>query len=142
MNGLAKSQLCTTVAGLIVLLAMYGAGFVEAMQASWLFLLKLADTAPLGLSSFALALALAIAAQPFLRKWVAPYVRCEHSRDFIVESAALAIAVGVMWLQTRSLDGLLLGLLAGLSAPYMLKGIVAVAALSYRAYVGEPDARP
>jgi hypothetical protein len=140
MKGPVKSLLGISGAGLIVLLAVNGAAFVEAMQAAWLFLLKLAATAPLGLSSFVLASALAIAMQPFVRKWIAPVVHCKASHDFIVESCALAVGVGVMWLQTRSLDGLLLGVLAGLSAPYMLKGLTALWLLGMRAYSGVPDA--
>ena len=139
MNAVAKSTVGMSLAGIVVLLAMYGAAFWSALEAGWLFLLKLADTAPLGLTSFLMALEMAIAVQPFLRKWVAPHVHCQDSRDFLVESAALAVGVLVMWAQTRSLQGLLLGLLAGLLAPYLLKGITATLLLAYRAYVGERD---
>lgn len=139
MNSLVKSMIGTGITGLIVIMALHGAAFVEAMNAAWLFLLKAADDAPLGLSSFFLAMALAIASQPFLRKWL-PAMPCRQSREFLVESTALVIGVAVMWLQLHTLYGLLLGLLAGLVAPYIQKGFAAAIALAYRAYVGKPDA--
>lgn len=139
MNKFFKSTLGISAAGLLVLLAANGAALVDAALGAWQFLLTLADTAPLGLSSFVLALALAVAAQPFVRKWIAPRVGCVPSREFVIESAALAIAVVVMWIQTRDLSGLLLGILAGFAAPYVQKALAALGALGYRAYVGEAD---
>jgi hypothetical protein len=140
VNKFFKSTLGVSLAGLIVLLATNGAALVNAALGAWQFLLTLADTAPLGLSSFVLALALAVAAQPFVRKWIAPRVACLASREFVIESAALVIAIAVMWIQTRDLSGLLLGILAGFAAPYVQKALAALGALAYRAYVGEPDA--
>ena len=132
-----KSALGVSAAGLFVVIAANGANFVNAMKAAWLFLVMLAATAPLGVSSFALASALAIAAQPFARRWL-PHLRCPMSREFIVESLALCIGVGVMWVQLHTLNGLLLGLLAGFSAPYLQKGIAAGISLAWRALSGEP----
>jgi hypothetical protein len=136
MNNFFKSTLGISAAGLLVLLAANGAALVAAAGGAWTFLLTLAHTAPLGLSSFALALALGIAVQPFLRKWL-PDLGCHASREFLIESAALTIGILVMWGQLRTLGGLLLGILAGLMAPYAQKGLAAVGGLLYRAYVGE-----
>jgi hypothetical protein len=138
MNNFFKSSLGISAAGLLVLLATNGAALVGAAGGAWTFLLTLAHTAPLGLSSFLLALALGIAVQPFLRKWL-PDLRCHASREFLIESAALAIGIGVMWGQLRTLSGLLLGILAGLFAPYAQKGLAAGFALLSQAYVGESD---
>lgn len=135
MNGGVKSVFGVSLAGLFIVLAANGAAFVQAAQAAWLFLLNLSTTAPLGVSSFFMASALAIVSQPFLRKWL-PHLRCPMSREFIIESAALAIGVGVMWAQLHTLNGLLLGLLAGFSAPYIQKGIAACIALAARAFAG------
>jgi hypothetical protein len=137
MNGGVKSVFGVSLAGLFIVLAVNGAAFVQAAQAAWLFLLSLSTTAPLGVSSFFMASALAIVSQPFLRKWL-PHLRCPMSREFIIESAALGIGVGVMWAQLHTLNGLLLGLLAGFSAPYIQKGIAACIALAGRAFMGKP----
>jgi len=133
MNAWLKSTLGISAAGLLVLLAANGKALVDVLLAAWLFLLKLAATAPLGVSSFALALALAVLVQPFVRRWIAPLVACTASRDFLVESAALAVGFAVMWGQLRSINGALLGILAGLLAPYVHKGAAALLALAWRA---------
>lgn len=132
MNGVAKSTLGISIAGLLVLIATNGAALAEALQGLWLVMLKFSDTAPLGLSSFLLALALAVVSQPFLRKWM-PHLRCPMSRDFLIESAALAIALAVMLAQVRDLKGWMLGLLAGFMAPYVFKGLAAIGSLAWRA---------
>lgn len=131
MNGAVKSITGLSLAGLIVLLSVHGPAFFEAMSAAWLFLLKLSAEAPLGLWSCLLALSLATASQPFLRRWV-PALRCPLSRDFIIESAALVIGVGVMWAHHQALSSLLLGILVGLVSPYMHKGLSAGCGLLWR----------
>lgn len=132
MNTAAKSGLLVIITAVVTLFATHGSAFFDAMSAGWLFLLKMTEGAPLGLTSFLLALALGVASQPFLHRWV-PRLKCPLSREFIIESAALLIGVGVMWAQLRTLPALLLGLLAGLSAPYAYKGVAAVAGLVARA---------
>ena len=130
MNTAVKSTLIATLLVLFTTFAANGKEFIDAATAAWLFLLRLADDAPLGLVSFLLAVSLAAAAQPFVRRYLV--VRCEHSRDFIADSAALVIGVAVMWAQLRSLDALLLGLLAGFMAPWVYRGIAALCGLVAR----------
>lgn len=124
MNRWIQSTLGLSFAALIALVAAHGVKFFEALQAAWLFLLKLAEGAPMGLTSFLLALALATVSQPYLRR-VLPAMRCDRTREFLVESVALAIGVLVMWVQLRTVQGMLLGLLVGFVAPYLQKAIVA-----------------
>jgi len=123
-----------TSAGLVALLtavAMNGDKVLQVIIGTWLFLLKLSETAPLGLSSFLLALALAITSRPFLLRYLPP-MPCHQSRDFVVDLIALAIGFGVMFAQLRTLDGALLGILAGFAAPLLAKGIGALIAMWQR----------
>lgn len=116
------------IAAAVTLLAANGAKVIEFITGAWLFLLKLSDTAPLGLTSFVLALALAVASRPFLLRYL-PAMLCHASREFVIDSAALLTGVAVMVLQLRTLNGVLLGLLAGFAAPLVARGIAALLGL-------------
>jgi Na+/glutamate symporter len=131
MNNWFKSTLGISGAGLIALIALYGKGFLDAVQAAFLFLFNLAQDAPLGVGSFALALALAVVAQAFVSRFAAT-LPCPKSREFCTASLGLLIGTGVMWLQLHNLDGLLLGLLAGFSSPFVYLSIAAVVSLLAR----------
>lgn len=132
MNTWTKSTLGVSVAGLIVLLATHGTALAEALTKLWLVMLRFSDSAPLGLSSFLLALGIAVVSQPFLRRWM-PALRCPMSRDFLIDAAALAIGLAVMLAQVRDLFGWLLGILAGFAAPLVFKGLAALVGLAWRA---------
>jgi hypothetical protein len=132
MNRWIHSVFGLSLAGLLVLLATHGPALIGVTGDAWALLLRVVAEAPAGLWSFGLALALAVVAQPWLRGAL-PVMRCELSREFLIESAALAIGFGVMWLQKPTLTGALLGGLAGLAAPYVQKGLTAVFRLSQRA---------
>lgn len=131
MNGWVKSTLGVSLGGLIVLLATNGAALAEALTSLWLVMLRFSDSAPLGLSSFLLALTMAVVSQPFLRRWT-PDLKCPLSRDFLIEAAALVIALAVMLAQVRDLFGWMLGLLAGFMAPLVFKGLAALCGLVWR----------
>jgi hypothetical protein len=131
MNDWIKNTLGISAAGLFVLLATHGEAVVDALLAAWIFLLKLASTAPMGLASFALALALAVAAQAYLQRIVAA-LRCERSREVILSGASLAIGFAVMFLQLRTVNGALLGLLAGFSGPFAYQALAALVGLLRR----------
>lgn len=106
-------------------LALNGGKLIEVATGVWLFLLKLSDTAPLGLSSFLLALSLSVVSRPFLLRYL-PAMPCRASRDFLIDLAALLIGFGVMFGQLRTLDGALLGLLAGFAAPLVARGLASL----------------
>ena len=125
MNDTFKSIFGISVAGLFALIAMNGGQFVESCKAAWIFLLDIAANAPMGLASFILALALGVVTQASLQHWV-PRAANRALRQFAIESSALGVGIGVMWMQLHTLNGLLLGLLAGFMAPWMQKGICMV----------------
>lgn len=129
-----RTGLTITWAGVgaaLALIAANGAQLLELVTGVWLFLVKLSDTAPLGLASFALALALGILSRPFLVRYL-PAMPCHVSREFLIDASALLIGVGVMFGQLRTLNGLLLGLLAGFAAPLVARGIGAAWSLAFR----------
>lgn len=127
MNAWLKSTLGISAAGLLALVALHGKAFIASLEAAFLFLFKLAHDAPLGVGSFALALSLAVVAQAFVARFIV--VRCARSRDLIVAMLGLVIGTGVMWIQLHTLDGLLLGLLAGFMSPFAYLTLAAVASL-------------
>lgn len=114
-----------SIGAAVGLIVANGAKLLEIGQGTWLFLLNLSETAPLGLSSFLLALALAVASRPFLLSYL-PAMPCHVSRDFVIDTAALVIGFGVMYGQLRTLNGALLGLLAGFAAPLVARGLSAL----------------
>ena len=141
MNRWIHSAFGISAAGLLVLLATHGKSLVGVLGAAWSLLLSVANEAPVGWGAFALALLLAIVVQPYLRQAL-PAMRCELSREFLVESAALAVGFAVMWLQRSTLTGALLGVLAGLAAPLLQKGITAGVRLAQRAIAANRKAPP
>ncbi len=118
-------------AAVLAAIALNGARILEVASGAWLFLLNLSATAPLGLVSFLLALALGVASRPFFLHYLPP-MPCKASRDFVIDASALVIGVGVMFAQLRTLNGLLLGLLAGFAAPLIAKALGALFGLTRR----------
>lgn len=131
MNNWLKSTLGISGAGLFALIALHGGAFFEAMQGALIFMVKLAHDAPLGLGSFVLASALAVVAQAFVSRFAAS-LPCPKSRELCTATLGLLIGTGVMYAQLRTLDGLLLGLLAGFSSPFVYLLIAAAVNLLLR----------
>lgn len=139
MNNWLKSTLGLSAAALFVLFAQYGKPFITALDGAVRFLFKLSAEAPLGASSFALAMALAVGIQPLLYT-AFKQMRCPESQEFVVMALALLVAVAAMWIQLHTLQGLLLGLLAGFAAPHAYKGIVVLIRLAWPNPAGTPPA--
>lgn len=136
-----------TVASVVALIGALGANarpIVDAGQAAWTFFRDALAGAPLGVASFVLSLGLAVASQPYLHK-LARQLPCAQSRDFLVETAALVIGVGTLWLQMQHLGGverlyaLLAGMFAGFVAPYIYKGLAAAWRAGSAAWRGMSD---
>lgn len=115
MNGWIKATFGISGAGLFLILAGNLKELIAAIEAGWIFLTKLATDSPLGLTSFAMALALASLSISFMNKYIPLYPQFAL-RGLIIDLAALAIGISVVWVQTHDLSGLLLGLMAGLAA--------------------------
>lgn len=137
MDKWLKSTLGIGFGGLIALVALYGDKFWTAGEGAVRFMALLADKAPLGSGSFALALALGTLAQAFL----APFVKlkCESSRQLVLMVVGLLFGLGVMVLQLPTLNGVLLGLMAGFIAPFAYQLLAVAWRLALRAAKPEPS---
>lgn len=135
MNNWIKSLFGVSGATLLVLIAMHGADLASSAKAAALFLYVLVERAPLGLASFLLASALGVLAQAFVERF-ANELPCPKSRDFALALLALLIGVSVMWFQLKTFTGLLLGLIAGFSAPFLYQGVAALWNLAMRSLKG------
>jgi hypothetical protein len=97
----------------------------EGGMALWLVLVAFTKEAPLGVSSFFLALGLGVFSRYFLQKYLPP-LKCPVSSDFLLDTLAIAIGAGIMFGQLHSFTGALAGILAGLLVPYLARGIEAL----------------
>lgn len=130
MNKTAAAAGSASITTILILFAMHGKGAGEALMGLWLVLQAFTKDAPLGLVSFLLALALAIGFAPFLRKWLPGRESHPEARRFAIDIGPIAVGFLVMWLQLRTLPGLMSGILAGLAAPPIQKGLAALWALA------------
>lgn len=128
MNRWVQSTMGVSAAALLVLLASNGKQLVEALEAAWLFLMKLSETAPMGLASFAMALTLAVLAQAFVSR-VIEQLKCASSREVVRSAVSLLFGFSVMYLQLPTVKGALLGLLAGFAGPFAYQAVAALCGL-------------
>lgn len=137
MDAWMKKTLGGGLFALVALVAMYGDKFWQAAGGAVNFMVLLADKAPLGVGSFALSIALATFAQAFF----APFVRlkCAPSTQLVLSAIGLVIGLGAMTLQLRTLNGVLLGLMAGFASPFVYQLLAAAWGLALRA---SPESDP
>lgn len=137
MNSWIKSIGGVSLAGMFVLLATYGKQLAEAGMALWMFVLDAGRTAPLGVASFFVAIALAVSSRYFLRKWL-PDLKCPLSRDFLVDATAVVIGLVTVWVQmldvapVERIKALWIGAMAGFIAPHVYNGLAAIGGLLTR----------
>lgn len=113
----------STFVAVVTLIAANGSKLLEVGNGAWLFLRTLSETAPLGLWSFLIALGLGVLSRPYLVRYMPPCPAQPVRREFVIDAVAWLIGVGVMYGQLRTLNGALLGLLAGFAAPMVAKGL-------------------
>jgi hypothetical protein len=114
---------------------------VAQVEAVWLFLLRITETAPIGVWSFLIAAILPACFAPWLRRGLPPTWHSK-SRDFIVETAALVAGIALAWLPWQTLPGLLVGIMGGFMSPYLTLGWQAITGLIGRVVrrrLGVPD---
>lgn len=104
---------------------------LQNIEAVWLFLLRLTETAPIGVWSFLIAVILPACFAPYLRRALPPAWH-PKSRDFIVETAALIAGIALAWLPWQTLSGLLVGIMGGFMSPYITLAWQAGTGLMFR----------
>lgn len=121
-----------TVVAVVGLIAANGDKLLEVATGAVLFLGALSESAPWGTWSFLLALGLGVLSRPYLVRYVPPCPAQPVRREFVIDAIAWLIGVGVMYGQLRTLNGALLGLLAGFAAPMLAKALGVLLGLSRR----------
>jgi hypothetical protein len=104
---------------------------LTTIEGVWLFLLRLTETAPIGVWSFLIAAIVPACLSPRLGRAL-PEGWHPASRSFIVETIALAAGIGLAWLPWQTLQGALVGIVAGLLSPYLTKGWMAAWGVVFR----------
>lgn len=104
---------------------------LQALDGAWKFLILITQTAPAGVWSFVIAAVFPAIALPWLKKGT-PKNWHPASRDFILETIALVAGIALAWLPWQTLQGLLVGIMAGFASPYLCKGVLAVSGVGWR----------
>lgn len=135
MNEKLKWLTGTGFVGILFAFATYGEPLVRALAAFTTFIGAFASGLPGGLKSYALSLAVAGLLYSFTRNWLT----CRHGarREFLSQLFALFVGIGVTLAQQFVTDkvaapdllqALLIGVLAGLSAPLCVQGMASLLA--------------
>lgn len=133
MNDKLKGLTGVGFVGLLWAFATYGKGLVEVIAAFPTLMGAFASNLPGGLKSYFLSLAIAGLFYSFVRRWLT----CQHGarREFFSQLFALLLGVGVTLAQQHVtgkttapdlLQALLIGVLAGLSAPLTVQGMASL----------------
>lgn len=104
---------------------------IQALNGTWQFLLLMTSTAPIGVWSFLIAAVFPAVFLPWLKR-AAPRSWANESRDFLLQTFALLAGIGLAWLPWQTLDGFLVGIMAGFMSPYLQKGFSAATGIGYR----------
>src|SRR5690606_36448825 len=140
MNNKIKNSIFGLLGAIIVGWTMYGTKSIEALHAAWLFLLGMSKEAPLGLSSFALSVAISVLAQLFMRRHFTPDNMPAATRSTVIDSAGVLIGLVVMYLQLSTTKGMLLGIMAGFVSPWVSRIVAALCGYISRALQNAMDA--
>lgn len=133
MNDKLKWLTGTGFVGILFAFATYGEPLVRALSAFSIFIAAFASNLPGGLKSYFLSLAVAGLLYSFVRRWLT----CQHGarREFLSQLFALLVGIGITLAQqyvTKKvappdlLQALLIGVLAGFSAPLSVQGLASI----------------
>lgn len=137
----AKGAVGISAGAVIVLIATNGEKFFSSLQAGWVFILNITSQMPLGLASFLLAWALGLSIMASLRRWIPEPKRQDymHLRMGFIELASSVAAFFAVWMQDKTLLGLMLGIVAGLSVSILYRALAAAGSTVLRRIYLPPE---
>ncbi len=120
-----KSVAGISGAALLVVLATNAKPLFEGLNAGWIFISNVTSKATLGIGAFMVSILLCTALMWWLDKWLPPSltIRGRYGRSFFIESIIGIVGILAVWFQMETMMGLLIGTIAGLSAPLAYKAI-------------------
>lgn len=128
-----KTNTGLTIASVVLLIGAIASNskpLADGIMGVLLVLVAFTEKAPLGLSSFLLALGLGMLILPplrfIIRRRFPTIERDAELRRFIAGALALFVGTATMYAQLHTLQGLLTGILAGLLAPWLMQGLQAL----------------
>lgn len=131
MNEKVKWLTGTSVIGFIAVFALHGEAFLKALMAFPALLQAYSAGLPFGATSFLLSFAISALVFSTARR----NFSCKTRREFLAELLALVTALAVTLAQQyfgdipgttpKVLQATLLGLLAGLASPFVVRGMMA-----------------
>ena len=134
MNNTAKTSVWVLLGAAAVGFATHGTKIIEALHAAWLFLIGMSKEAPLGLTSFLLAVAVSVLVQLFLRRHWRPAGATSAGFSTRVDSIGVAIGIAAMYVQLSTTKGMLLAIMAGFVSPWVSRLVATVVCLSVRRF--------
>lgn len=134
MSAAVKSTVTISLTAVVVLVAAQGKEFFASLMAGWEFLLLVVGKTPLGLASFLLACVMGTVVMGALRRWL-PEMQSRdrmHWRMAFIELASAAAAFFTLWYQTKTMLGMMLAVVAGLSISIIYRIVAAIGGLVMR----------
>jgi len=122
----------------VVLIAANGEKFFASLRAGWEFLILVVGKSPLGLSSTLMACAMGVAVMGFLRRWLPEFERRDymHWRMVFIELASGIAAFFTLWMQNKTMLGMMLATVVGLSISILYRVVAAISGLIAQKFTG------
>lgn len=122
-----RAFLASVGTGAIALIATHGKAFLEAVAAVPEVLAAWTKGTPVGAWAVLAGLLLPVLVMLTVERWVPETPGQERKRRALMELGGIGVAVFVSFMLMPRVSGLLIGLLCGLVAPWITRGVVSTA---------------